>query len=310
MPFNGPVIPLGAMVEYHPIAAKDQSRLHQFGAEVLPGMFLGYALYAGRIWKGDIVVADIEELEEMDASELHARRLNAKEVLTPQRSGNFIFFVADGTVKIFGGEQRLRTSTLTRDCPERGEEEEILRGKSDELHSPTQLQHDSTRDDEEAKSDFWTITGEFIYRHHVEPRVKLYMLREETFPFPMKYIDVTRTTCTSPDVLLEKNIEDYWNVDGEKCLSDAWKGFTRFILLNERPPDGYTWAGGRLARKQITSRPDDVWPDMWKHVSDAAKKKAKRWVIEKPKLDNAVYEQNVKFVQHFTQFKNERNLIE
>ena len=35
------------------------------------------------------MVADIEELEEMDASELHARRLNAKEVLTPQRSGNF-----------------------------------------------------------------------------------------------------------------------------------------------------------------------------------------------------------------------------
>ena len=29
------------------------------------------------------MVADIEELEQMDASELHARRLNAKEVLTP-----------------------------------------------------------------------------------------------------------------------------------------------------------------------------------------------------------------------------------
>ena len=47
------------------------------------------------------MVADIEELEEMDASELHARRLNAKEVLTPQSSGNFIFLVAAGTVKIF-----------------------------------------------------------------------------------------------------------------------------------------------------------------------------------------------------------------
>ena len=99
MPFDGPVIPFGAMVEYHPISAKDQSRLHQFGAKVLPGIFLGYALYAGGIWKGDIMVADIEELEEMDASELHARRFNAKVVLTPQRSGNFIFPVADGTEK-------------------------------------------------------------------------------------------------------------------------------------------------------------------------------------------------------------------
>ena len=42
------------------------------------------------------MVADTEDLEEMDASELHARRLNAKEVLTPQRCGNFIFTVADG----------------------------------------------------------------------------------------------------------------------------------------------------------------------------------------------------------------------
>ena len=137
MSFDGPVIQFGAMVEYHPISVKDQSRLHQFGAKVLPGIFLGYALYAGGIWKGDMVVADIEELEEMDASKLHARRLNAKEVLTPQRSGNFKFPVADGTVKIFGREQRLRTSTLTRDRPERGEEQEILQGKSDELHSPT-----------------------------------------------------------------------------------------------------------------------------------------------------------------------------
>ena len=48
------------------------------------------------------MVADIEELEEMDASEIHARRLNAKEVLTPQRCGKFMFPVADGTVKIFG----------------------------------------------------------------------------------------------------------------------------------------------------------------------------------------------------------------
>ena len=34
--------------------------------------------------------ADIEELEEMDASVLHARRLNAKEVLTPMQGEKFI----------------------------------------------------------------------------------------------------------------------------------------------------------------------------------------------------------------------------
>ena len=30
----------------------------------------------------------------------------------------------------------------------------------------------------------------------------------------------------------------------------------------------------RLTRKQTTSRPDDVWPDLWKHKSYAAKKQS------------------------------------
>ena len=46
-PCKGPIIPFGSLVEYHPITAKDQSRIHQFGKNVLPGLFLGYALYAG-----------------------------------------------------------------------------------------------------------------------------------------------------------------------------------------------------------------------------------------------------------------------
>ena len=45
-PFKEPIIPFGSLVEYYPISAKDQSRIHQFGEKVLPGLFLGYALYA------------------------------------------------------------------------------------------------------------------------------------------------------------------------------------------------------------------------------------------------------------------------
>ena len=46
-PFGGPVIPFGSLVEYHPITAKDQSRIHQFGKKVLPGLFLGYRSLRG-----------------------------------------------------------------------------------------------------------------------------------------------------------------------------------------------------------------------------------------------------------------------
>ena len=98
-PFKGPIIPFGSLVEYHPITAKDQSRIHQFGKKVLPGLFLGYALYAVRIWKADVLVADLEELETMDASEIYSKRLNAKEVIFHKEKGEFIFPIADGRIK-------------------------------------------------------------------------------------------------------------------------------------------------------------------------------------------------------------------
>ena len=39
-PLKGPIIPFGSLVEYYPITVKDQSRIHQFGKKVLPGLFL------------------------------------------------------------------------------------------------------------------------------------------------------------------------------------------------------------------------------------------------------------------------------
>ena len=83
---------------------------------------------------------------------------------------------------------------------------------------------DSLPDAGEATHDFWSMSGSFIYRHHVEPRVKLYSPREESFPVPLKYIDVTRTTHTNLDVKREKRIDDNWNIDGSRELSDSWTG--------------------------------------------------------------------------------------
>ena len=103
--------------------------------------------------------------------------------------------------------------------------------------------------------------------------------------------------------IVGENIEDYWNVDGEKELSDAWTGFTRFILMDESHLTDTHGPGGDLrgnkqTNKQTTSRTDNVWPDMWKFLSDAAKKKAKqRWAIEKPKLDNARQLRGILFLE-------------
>ena len=78
------------------------------------------------------LVADVEELEKMDASEIYARRLNAKEV-PMSKNGEFVFHFADGnTVKLAGRDRALRKSTFIQDHLARGEEHnDVLPGESD-----------------------------------------------------------------------------------------------------------------------------------------------------------------------------------
>ena len=268
-PFEGPIIPFGSLVEYYPISAEDQSRIHQFGKKVLPGSFLGYALYAGGIWKGNMMVADIEELETMDASEIYSKKTQRKGSNISPKMENFYFAVPDGRIKVIGGDQELRISTLIRDHPIREESRRDFLGESEgSLPPPPQ---DSLPDAGGAINDFWSMSGNFIYRHHVEPRVKLYSPREESFPGPLKYIDVSRTAHTNLDVKHEKRIDDYWNIDGSRDLSDPWTGFTQFTQLDQKPPDGYMWVGGRLTKRQATSRPDHLWPELWTKLGRNAK---------------------------------------
>ena len=63
-----------------------------FRKEVLPGIFRGYALIAGGLWKGDIPIADLEEFQNVEASEIYPHRINAKEILTRQKGAEFIFY--------------------------------------------------------------------------------------------------------------------------------------------------------------------------------------------------------------------------
>ena len=211
----------------------------------------------------------------MDASETHSKRLNAKEVIFPKEEGEFIF-----------QSQMDESETLIRDHPIRGEGQRYFLGESE--RSPPPLPQDSLPDAGEAMNDFWSVPGNFIYRHHVEPRVKLYSPREESFPIPLKHIDVSRTTQTNLDVMQESRIDDYWNINGSRDLSNSWTGFTQFTLSDEKPPDGYMWSGGRLTKRQATSRPDHQWPELWAKLGRNAKLRDKqKWSNEKTKIDDA-----------------------
>ena len=174
---------------------------------------------------------------------------------------------------------------MIRHRPIRGESHVDFLGESEGSLPP---RNDSFPDAGEAKNDFWSMSGNFKNRHLVEPRVKLYSPREESFPIPLKYIDVSRTTHTNLDVKQDKRIDDCCNIDGSRDLSDSWTGFTQCTLLEEKPPNGYMWSGVRLTRKQLTSRPDHLWPELWGKMGKHAKLKEKqKWSNEKFHLDNA-----------------------
>ena len=221
----------------------------------------------------------------MDASEIYSKRLNAKEVIFPKENGKFIFPAADGRIKLPGGDQELRTSTLIRERPIRGESHVDFLGESEGSLPPPQ---DSFPDAGEAINDFWSMSGNFIYRHHVEPRVKLYSPREESFPIPLKYIDVSRTTHTNLDVMQERRIDDYWNVDGSRDLSDSLDRFHSIYSIGRETSRRIYVVRGEMTRKQLTSRPDHLWPELWTKLGrNAQLKERQKWSHEKPKLDNA-----------------------
>ena len=97
--------------------------------------------------------------------------------------------------------------------------------------------------DSEVREDFLSIMGVYIFRDHVAPRTKLFVTKDD-YPTPLDYIHVQRQTNTSPDALQEATIDDYWNMDVEKSVSEPWIGVTRFMVLNKNPPEGYTRVQG------------------------------------------------------------------
>ena len=216
-------------------------------------------LYSEMIWKGDIVIADTEELEEMDASEL-----NAKEVLTPMKGDNFMFpIVADGTVNLSGGDQVL-TGRGTRKSSRR-----IIRVFTTtsrlihfrELHLPSsrwtesqsvraerrthsQFQHDTFWRDQSNKYNLGCDAWAPHWR-------SLWISKETRKPRSFRSVDWIHTIHH----VGRKNLQMGIHAPGERLT------------------------------KRTTSRPDYLWPEIWKVISEATKRTTKVGK-RRSKLDN------------------------
>ena len=77
------------------------------------------------------------------------------------------------------------------------------------------------------------------------------------------------------------------------------------LYSTKKAPDGYMWSGERLTRKQLTSRPDHLWPELWKSMGKHAKLKEKqKWSEEKLHLENARKLRGIYFIDpEDTEFK-------
>ena len=57
------------------------------------------------------------------------------------------------------------------------------------------------------------------------------------------------------------------------------------------------WSGWRLARRQVTSRPDNLWPELWTKMRKNAKlEERQKWSNEEPKLGNARRSRRIYFI--------------
>ena len=268
-PNKGPIIPCWCIGWVSPLCLRETSH----GCTSLASQWYlerSSDVFAGGIWKGDLVVADIEDLEKLDAWEILARRVNAKEVITPKREWQVYIPNRRWNGKIV--RKRLWCPRIHSGAGPTCTEWRPQRKTSRKLW---EVSTDETKDDPEARDDFWSMEGDFIHCHHVEPRVQLYVPKEELFPIPRKYIDVTRAADTNLDVMQESRIDGHWNVDVDRHLSDSWTH-----NKNEEPPN--------LRKSSNYQTLIILWPVIWSDMLKAAQKKEKQeWAFEKPTLDDA-----------------------
>ena len=197
--------------------------------------FTRYALIAGGLWKGNILNADMEELENMDASENLFSTNQRKRSIDQTRRRRTHILIRRWYSKIVRKRLRIpRTHSETGSSRKERNLREEFQGEPEESQ-PTEL-----KDDAEARADFWSIQGDFIHRHHNEPRVQINEPKEATFPIPFIYFfkmwpDLRILIWTSS---MKKRNHNYWNVRFEQKLVRLMERFHKFYIIEGKTSQG------------------------------------------------------------------------
>ena len=101
---------------------------------------------------------------------------------------------------------------------------------------------------------------------------------------------MTRATTTSLDAVLEKIstiIGTLMEIENCQILGQVSQDSPYWMKNHRMDIHGPE----RLIRKQTTSRPDILWPEIWA----SKRKENQKWAIEKPRLDNACKPRGIYF---------------
>ena len=72
------LIPFGALVDYIPDTTRGRWKgKHKFSPKGVPGVFLGWHLHVGHMWRGEYYVADLQDFARLDLTYHAVARLTS-----------------------------------------------------------------------------------------------------------------------------------------------------------------------------------------------------------------------------------------
>ena len=166
-----------------------------------------------------------------------------------------------------------------------GESQKDFQGESKGSLPPPQ---DSLLDAGEAINDFWSISENFNIPPSRWTQSQTLLAERRIIPYSTQihwrlqnyaYEFGCQARATHRWLLEYRWIKRWflWFVDRFHLVYSKWETSRRIYVVRER-----------LTKRQLTSSPDHLWPELWRGMSKNAMLREKyKWAIEKPKLDNA-----------------------
>ena len=247
------------MVEHYPISARDQSRLHQCGKKVLPGIFLWYAFDLGVNFGKEILwVARHWRIGKDGRIGKFLSSKNQCKKYWYHKKEEFMFPSCRWHSKIVRRRPRIPRNSS--------------KGKSN-LLGEWRSQWRTSRQTRRCSTDRnkrwrWSRERFLVYSWWLHLSSSQWISKEESFPKPLRYIDVIRRTFSTLDMLRGKTtsgtlmaIETYRNLGPISRSSQYWMktSWRMYVVLevytNSIQPQGlHVRSEGPACRKQLAQR--------------------------------------------------------